>query len=137
MELLSYTLSFAVSAFILFQINPLLMVILPAFLLAVRWYWIGLLALIGVSVYSIVLSLSGARGFLVVASLLLNLELASMVGRRSGLRGHVYIWVAVVSSFFLYLLVVIISSSFPRLRVTVAAVLLMIVVYVFVRDVLS
>ncbi len=135
-QLVSYTLSLALSAAVVFQINPWLCVLLPTFLMALRSYWLGLMGLLGVTVYIVVSGVGGVEAFVAVMVLLLTLELASMVNRSSPLRHHVYVWSAVPSSFGLYILLRAMSGSVPHFRVTIVAVLLMMAMYLFVRDVL-
>ncbi|NPA48333.1 MAG: hypothetical protein GXO14_06830, partial [Thermococci archaeon] len=103
-HLVSYGLSLVLSAVAAFQVEPRLLIFLPALILALRWYWVGLVGLIGTVVYIIVAEVGGAGAFLVVMTFLLTLELASMVHRAAPLRHHAYLWIGIPASFGLYVM---------------------------------
>jgi len=135
-QLVSYGLSLVLSTVVALQVEPRLLIFLPALILALRWYWIGLVGLVGAVAYIIVAEVGGAGAFLVIMTFLLTLELASMVHRAAPLRHHAYLWTGIPASFGLYIMLRGMRSSLPRPRITVVAVLLMVAMYLFVRDVI-
>ncbi|NPA48202.1 MAG: hypothetical protein GXO14_06130, partial [Thermococci archaeon] len=56
--------------------------------------------------------------------------------RAAPLRHHAYLWIGIPASFGLYVMLRVIRGALPRPRITVVAVLLMVAMYLFVRDVI-
>ncbi|NJE10998.1 hypothetical protein [Thermococcus sp. MAR1] len=117
------------------DIRTLLLV--PLALMAVQWYFIGVLFLLATAVFLIYTRTGGLYGLTVIALTVLALEMGYLDREHAPREHYLILLAAVAMSFPTYLLMSMLSPALPRFEVTALAALLLVVLYLFARFVAS
>ncbi|ASJ11426.1 hypothetical protein [Thermococcus thioreducens] len=117
------------------DIRTLLLV--PLALMAVQWYFMGVLFLLATAAFLIYTKTGGLYGLSVMALTVLALEMGYLDRERAPRDHYLILLAAVAMSFPTYLLMSMLSPALPRFEVTALAALLLVVLYLFARFVAS
>ncbi|WP_258083449.1 hypothetical protein [Thermococcus thermotolerans] len=113
------------------DIRTLLLV--PLALMAVQWYFLGVLFLLVTAVFLLYTRTGGLYGLTVMALAVLALEMGYLDRERAPRDHYLILIAAVAMSFPTYLLMSMLSPALPRFEVTALAALLLVVLYLFAR----
>ncbi|ASJ09824.1 hypothetical protein A3L12_00150 [Thermococcus sp. P6] len=113
------------------------LLLIPLGLMAVQWYFTGMLFLLATAGFLIYTWRGGLYGLTVMALSVLAVEMGYLDRERAPGEHYLVLLSAVAMSFPTYLLMKTLSPVLPRLEVTALAALLLVVLYSFTRFVAS
>ncbi|ASI99353.1 hypothetical protein [Thermococcus celer] len=109
------------------------LLLVPLALMAVQWYFMGVLFLVTTAAFLIYTRTGGFYGLTVMALTVLTIEMGYLDRERAPMRHYLILTLAVVMAFPTYALMAMLSPVLPRFEVTALAALLFVVLYLFAR----
>ncbi|WP_297090393.1 hypothetical protein [Thermococcus sp.] len=108
------------------------LLLIPLALMAVQWYFMGVLFLLATSAFLIYTRTGGLYGLTVMVLAVLAIEMGYLDRERAPREHYLILIAAVAMSFPTYLLMSMLSPALPRFEVTALAALLLVVLYLFI-----